>query len=108
MIEGVIITPLKQIPDERGKIMHMLRCDADFFQGFGGKIFSEEHSSAERNDSLSDIKHFQLFFSDRILQCYKREAWHYKADNNRLFKLFRGHRLFVFCQQRKTARNLIF
>ena len=24
MIEGVRIAPLKQIPDERGKIMHML------------------------------------------------------------------------------------
>ena len=40
MIDGVIITPLKQIPDERGKIMHMLRCDAEGFQGFGEIYFS--------------------------------------------------------------------
>ena len=40
MIEGVIITPLKQIPDERGKIMHMLRSDAASFQGFGEIYFS--------------------------------------------------------------------
>jgi dTDP-4-dehydrorhamnose 3,5-epimerase len=40
MIKGVVITPLKQIPDERGKIMHMLRCDADMFQGFGEIYFS--------------------------------------------------------------------
>ena len=27
MIDGVLVKPLKQIPDERGKIMHMLRTD---------------------------------------------------------------------------------
>ena len=40
MIDGVKITPLKQILDERGKIMHMLRCDAKSFQGFGEIYFS--------------------------------------------------------------------
>jgi len=28
MIEGVKITPLRQIFDERGKVMHMLRVDS--------------------------------------------------------------------------------
>jgi dTDP-4-dehydrorhamnose 3,5-epimerase len=40
MIEGVKITPLKQILDERGKIMHMLRSDASHFEGFGEIYFS--------------------------------------------------------------------
>ena len=40
MIEGIVITPLKQVPDERGKIMHMLRKDAPGFQGFGEIYFS--------------------------------------------------------------------
>jgi len=40
MIEGVRITPLRQIPDERGKIMHMLRSDAPGFSGFGEIYFS--------------------------------------------------------------------
>ncbi|MEL4894911.1 dTDP-4-dehydrorhamnose 3,5-epimerase family protein [Crocosphaera sp. Alani8] len=40
MIEGVKITPLRQILDERGKIMHMMRCDSDIFQGFGEIYFS--------------------------------------------------------------------
>ena len=35
MIDGVQIHPLKQIPDERGKIMHVLRCDAPHFERFG-------------------------------------------------------------------------
>lgn len=40
MIEGVVITPLKQIVDERGKIMHMLRSDDDVFENFGEIYFS--------------------------------------------------------------------
>ncbi len=40
MIEGVAIRPLRQIPDERGKIMHMLRADAPHFERFGEIYFS--------------------------------------------------------------------
>lgn len=40
MIEGVLIHPLKQIPDERGKIMHMLREDDPHFERFGEIYFS--------------------------------------------------------------------
>jgi dTDP-4-dehydrorhamnose 3,5-epimerase len=40
MIEGVHVTPLKQIPDERGKISHMVRCDSPGFDRFGEIYFS--------------------------------------------------------------------
>jgi dTDP-4-dehydrorhamnose 3,5-epimerase len=40
MISGVQVVPLKQIPDERGKISHMLRCDAPHFDKFGEIYFS--------------------------------------------------------------------
>lgn len=40
MIDGVLISPLKKIPDERGTIMHMLRNDADHFEQFGEIYFS--------------------------------------------------------------------
>ena len=40
MIEGVVIQPLRQICDERGKVMHMLRADSELFQGFGEIYFS--------------------------------------------------------------------
>lgn len=40
MIEGVVITPLKQIFDERGKVMHMLREDSTVFSHFGEIYFS--------------------------------------------------------------------
>lgn len=40
MIEGVIIQKLKQIVDERGKVMHMLRSDSPLFIQFGEIYFS--------------------------------------------------------------------
>lgn len=40
MIEGIIIQELKQIVDERGKVMHMLRCDSPLFKKFGEVYFS--------------------------------------------------------------------
>lgn len=40
MIDGVVITPLGQIRDERGAVLHMLRTDAPHFAGFGEIYFS--------------------------------------------------------------------
>ena len=40
MIDGVIITPLRQICDERGKVMHMLRATDPHFKQFGEIYFS--------------------------------------------------------------------
>jgi dTDP-4-dehydrorhamnose 3,5-epimerase len=40
MIDGVLVIPLRQIPDERGKIMHMLRSDDPYFEQFGEIYFS--------------------------------------------------------------------
>jgi dTDP-4-dehydrorhamnose 3,5-epimerase len=40
VIHGVFLHPLKQIPDERGKVMHMLRRDDPWFERFGEIYFS--------------------------------------------------------------------
>lgn len=40
MIKGVLVKPLSQIADERGKIMHMLRADEPHFERFGEIYFS--------------------------------------------------------------------
>ena len=39
MIDDVIINSLKQISDERGKVMHMLRDDSEGFAGLERYIF---------------------------------------------------------------------
>ena len=43
MIEGVVLTPLKQIFDERGKVMHMLSENSPVFSKFGEIYFSCTH-----------------------------------------------------------------
>ncbi len=39
-IRGVVIHPLRQIPDERGKVMHMLKATDPHFERFGEIYFS--------------------------------------------------------------------
>lgn len=44
MIDGVNIRPLRQISDERGKVMHMMRVDDPDFEQFGEIYFSMVYS----------------------------------------------------------------
>jgi dTDP-4-dehydrorhamnose 3,5-epimerase len=46
MIDGLIITPLRQIADARGKVMHMLRSDSPVFTRFGEIYFSMANPGA--------------------------------------------------------------
>lgn len=46
MIEGVVVSPLRQIFDERGKVMHMMREDSPIFERFGEIYFSCTHPGA--------------------------------------------------------------
>ena len=45
-IAGVIVTDLMIFRDERGAVLHMLRCDAPFFERFGEIYFSKVHSGS--------------------------------------------------------------
>ena len=42
-IDGVIISPLNQIFDERGKVMHMMSVNSPSFKDFGEIYFSSTH-----------------------------------------------------------------
>ena len=46
MIDDVKTVPLRQIPDERGKIMHMLRADDAHFEAFGEVYFAVAYPGA--------------------------------------------------------------
>ena len=46
MIEGVQVHALRQIADERGKVMHMLRADSEHFERFGEIYFSVVYPGA--------------------------------------------------------------
>ena len=42
-IDGLRVTPLRRIPDERGAVFHMLREDSEGFERFGEIYFSTVH-----------------------------------------------------------------
>ena len=44
MINGVLIKKLKVIPDERGRLMEILRADDEFFQKFGQVYMTTAYS----------------------------------------------------------------
>lgn len=43
-IDGLTVHPVRRIPDERGAVFHMLRCDAPHFTSFGEIYFSIVYS----------------------------------------------------------------
>ncbi|HUC05965.1 MAG TPA: dTDP-4-dehydrorhamnose 3,5-epimerase family protein [Acidimicrobiales bacterium] len=45
-IEGMRVTPLRRIPDERGAVFHMLRDDSPGFERFGEIYFSMVYPGA--------------------------------------------------------------
>jgi dTDP-4-dehydrorhamnose 3,5-epimerase len=45
-IEGLTVTPLRRIPDERGAVFHMLRDDSTAFEHFGEIYFSTVYPGA--------------------------------------------------------------
>ncbi|MFH1369570.1 MAG: dTDP-4-dehydrorhamnose 3,5-epimerase family protein [Elusimicrobiota bacterium] len=47
-VDGVVVKPLRRIPDERGCIMHMLRSDDPLFRQFGEIYFAASYPGAIR------------------------------------------------------------
>src|SRR5207237_7844267 len=54
VIEGVRVFPLRQIPDEREKVMHMLRADDPHFERFGEIYFSTVYAGVVKGWHLHD------------------------------------------------------
>jgi dTDP-4-dehydrorhamnose 3,5-epimerase len=80
VIEGVRIAPLRQILDERGKVMHMLRSDAEHFQGFG-----------------------EIYFSCVYPEAVK--AWHIHKKMTLNYAVPHGHIKFVLFDDRESSRT---
>ena len=93
MIEGVIVTKLKKIPDERGAIFHMLRNDDPHFKKFGEIYFSiaypgiikgwHEHTKQVQNYAVVDgmIK-LVLYDNRKKSNTYKKIQEIYMGDLN--------------------------
>lgn len=60
MIDGVRLTPLRIIGDERGSVMHMLRATDAHFAGFGEVYFSTIVAGARKEWRLHRLHTSQL------------------------------------------------
>jgi dTDP-4-dehydrorhamnose 3,5-epimerase len=78
MIDGVVLTPLGQIFDERGKVMHMLREDSPVFSRFGEIYFSCTHLGAVK-------------------------AWHLHKDMTLNYAVIHGEIKFVLFDDREDS-----
>lgn len=78
MIEGVVIKQLKLIPDERGRLMEMLRSDEDIFAGFG-----------------------QVYMTTTYPQVVK--AWHYHKKQDDFIVCVKGMLKLVLFDDRETS-----
>jgi dTDP-4-dehydrorhamnose 3,5-epimerase len=75
-IDGVVITPLRQISDNRGAVLHMLRNDAVDFRQFGECYFSEvvpgavkawkRHTKQTQNLAVPSGRVRLVIYDDRI------------------------------------------
>jgi len=80
MIEGITITPLKVISDNRGKVMHMLRKDSKVFKKFGEIYFS-------------------IIFYNAI------KAWHLHLENTLNYACISGKVKLVLFDDRMNSRT---
>ncbi len=79
-IEGIKITPLKIISDDRGSVMHMLRNDSKVFEKFGEIYFS-------------------TIFQDKI------KAWHLHKEATLNYACVHGKVKLVLYDERKKSKT---
>ena len=90
MIEGVRVVPLRQIPDERGKVMHMLRADDPHFERFGEIYFSTVYAGVVKGWHLHEqmtINYAVPFGSIKLVLFDDREG---SATRGQVEELFVG------------------
>ena len=80
MIEGVTIVQLRQISDERGKIMHMLRSTDPHFEKFG-----------------------EIYFSVAYPQVIK--GWHLHTKQTQFYAVIQGMIKLVLFEERKDSKT---
>lgn len=80
MIDGVSVKKLKVIPDERGFVMEMLRCDDEIFQKFGQVYLSAAYPGVVK-------------------------GWHYHKKQTDYFTVVKGMLKVVLYDQREDSKT---
>jgi dTDP-4-dehydrorhamnose 3,5-epimerase len=80
MIEGVVVKKLRVIPDERGFLMEMLRCDDEMFRKFGQVYLSVAYPGVVK-------------------------GWHYHKKQTDNFTVVKGMLKVVLYDQREGSKT---
>ncbi|MEM7819478.1 MAG: dTDP-4-dehydrorhamnose 3,5-epimerase family protein [Candidatus Aenigmatarchaeota archaeon] len=90
MIDGVKIIPLKQIPDERGKVMHMLRSDDPHFEKFGEIYFSVVYPGIIKGWHLHKKMTLNYAVIDGMIKLVLYDARKESPTNGEIQEIFTG------------------
>lgn len=92
LIQGVSLTPLTIIEDDRGAVLHMLRADVAHFQGFGEVYFSEtkpgvvkgwkQHKKMTQNFSVPAGRVKLIIYDDRPDSATRGVIGEYRLGRN--------------------------
>jgi acetolactate synthase-1/2/3 large subunit len=129
MIDGVLITPLQQIFDERGKVMHMLRNDDPQFREFGEIYFSCTHPGAIKawhlhkkmilntnpisaNKFIENRQTFRAFVDNKDIENWSNEVNRIKLKYPIVFETLKNDslNLYWFCSNLEsylTSLNIV-
>ncbi len=90
MIEGVRVVPLRQIVDERGKIMHMLRCDDPHFEQFGEIYFSVVYPGVVKGWHLHKVMTLNYAVISGMIKLVLYDARASSSTRSEIMELFLG------------------
>ena len=90
MIEGIAIRPLKQISDERGKVMHMLKRDDPWFEKFGEIYFSAVYPGAIKGWHLHKVMTLNYAVVSGIIKLVLYDDREGSPSRGRLQEIFTG------------------
>ena len=90
MIEGIAIRPLKQISDERGKLMHMLKRDDPWFEKFGEIYFSVVYPGAIKGWHLHKVMTLNYAVVSGIIKLVLYDDREGSPSRGRLQEIFTG------------------
>ena len=96
MIDGIKITPLKVIKDNRGKVMHMLRKDSPAFLSFGEIYFSTIKSGSIKAWHLhqeATLNYVCIYGKVKLVLFDEREKSNTKGNYQELVLTPENHRL---------------
>jgi dTDP-4-dehydrorhamnose 3,5-epimerase len=90
MIDGVKITKIERIPDERGEILHMLRSDDTVFKKFGEIYFSRVYPGVVKGWHVHKKMTLNYAIPEGMIKLVLYDDRHESKTKGEIMELFIG------------------